>query len=189
MEINEFFDTYNQGRVDFDGAYGYQCVDLYRKYCKEVLNVEEQGPLVEGAYQLWTNYRSEDFYPIENTPEAVPELGDVIIWNKTPQMAWGHVAIFKEGNVSKFLSFDQNWPVGSACHFQNHNYSNVRGWLRPKNLNLDLPTPGITDQTRIDMGEPWGVIDVITIRTILNNQANKIKELQKRRFWHRFFPR
>jgi hypothetical protein len=33
-----------------------------------------------------------------------------------------------------FTSFDQNWPLNSLCHFQNHNYTGVLGWLHPKSI-------------------------------------------------------
>jgi hypothetical protein len=189
MSVNEFFQKYNGHPIDYDGSYGNQCVDLYRQYCKEVLDVEQQSPGVEGAYQIWTRYRTEDFDRIANTPEGVPQLGDVIIWDKTPSMNWGHVAIFKEGNVQTFLSFDQNWPVGSLCHFQNHSYKDVLGWLRPKNLELEITGPEITEQTKIDLGEPWGIMEVQAIRTTLNNQAKLIKKLEKGSFWYKFLRR
>ena len=51
-------------------------------------------------------------------------------------MVWsgeiGHIAVFIEGNVDTFKSFDQNYPLGSPCHIQGHTYANVLGWLRFK---------------------------------------------------------
>ena len=55
----------------------------------------------------------------------------MIIWNKLLGQ-YGHVAVFLEGDNKKFKSFDQNYPVGSACHIQDHDYKAVMGWLRPK---------------------------------------------------------
>lgn len=186
MKVTDFFLKYNNDYVDFDGAFGYQCVDLYRQYCKEVLNVVSQSPLVVGANNIWTTYRQEDFDQIENTLEGVPQLGDVVIWKKTNVMQFGHVAIFKDGDDHLFNSFDQNWPVGSKCHFQEHNYSNVFGWLRPK--NLDEIQPVIIDQNTIDLGAPWGKMDIQTIRNTLNSQARKIERLEAG-FWNRWMPR
>jgi hypothetical protein len=45
---------------------------------------------------------------------------------------YGHIAIFVNGDVNSFTSFDQNYPIGSPCKLVNHNYNNVIGWLRAK---------------------------------------------------------
>ena len=177
MNVNEFFQAYNGKPIDFDGSWGNQCVDLYRQYCKEALEVIKQSPGVLGAYQIWNTYRKDDFDQIVNTPEGIPQVGDVIIWKKASTLPFGHVAVFKEGDVNTFLSFDQNWPTGSYCHFQNHSYKNVLGWLRPKNLIIN-PTPVTDDHTQIDLGEPWGIMELHEIRSTLNNQAERIATLE-----------
>ena len=45
-------------------------------------------------------------------------------------MPFGHIAVFYNGDLNSFMSFDQNWG-GNFCHYQNHNYNFVLGWLRP----------------------------------------------------------
>ena len=161
MIIDEFFQKYNGKGVDFDGFYGYQCMDLYQQYNKEVIS----GPhLPANAYQVWNNFPRDLYTKIENTPEGVPQLGDVIIWNKNTGGGYGHIAVFKEGNANSFLSFDQNWPVGSICHFQNHNYTNVLGWLRPNPAIITQPiAQELTDQTLLDMGR-YGWLEIQAIR-------------------------
>ena len=175
MKIAEFFKKYNGIGVDFDGYYGFQCVDLYRQYCKEVLKLE-QSPPVKGAYQIWDTYLKDKFDKIKNSPEGVPILGDIVVWDKATGLGYGHVAVFNYGDKNSFVSFDQNFPTGSVCHFQNHNYTNVLGWLRPK--NTDFTELQITDQTKIDMGEPWGVMEVQAIRSTLNDQEKTIEALK-----------
>jgi len=175
MKIVEFFKKYNGIGVDFDGYYGFQCVDLYRKYCEEVLKIP-QSRGVTGAYQIWETYLKEHFTQIKNTPDGVPILGDVIIWNKNAGLGYGHVAVFNYGDKNEFVSFDQNFPTGSVCHFQNHNYTNIFGWLRPK--NTDFTEIKITDQTKIDIGEPWGIMEVQAIRSTLNDQEKTIEALK-----------
>lgn len=131
MTIQEFFDKYNGKGIDFDGAFGNQCVDLYRQYAKEVAEAP-QSPPVRGAADIWDTYLSKHFERVKNTPTGVPQKGDIVIWNKKSGGGYGHVAIFSQGNTKSFTSFDQNWPVGSVCHFEGHYYTNVLGWLRPK---------------------------------------------------------
>ena len=149
MIADDFFNKYNGKGVDWDGYYGFQCVDLYRQYVKEVVGCP-QSPGVTGAADIWDTYLKEYFDRIANTPEGVPTKGDIVIWSKNAGGGFGHVGIASVGDTNTFTSFDQNWPVGSVCHFQPHNYTNVLGWLRPK--AQIVPTPGpceITETTKI----------------------------------------
>ena len=53
MTLTQFIKT-NQGKkVDFDSKYGAQCVDLYRAYCRDVLDIQ-QTPAVAGAKDIIT---------------------------------------------------------------------------------------------------------------------------------------
>lgn len=130
MTIKEYFSKYNGRFIDFDKHYGPTCVDNYRQYCQEVLQVP-QSPPVTGAAGIWDNYRQDLFVKIPNTPLGVPRLGDLVIWSRRLNN-FGHIAIFQTGGIWNFTSFDQNWPVGVPCHFQRHNYRYVLGWLRSK---------------------------------------------------------
>ena len=179
MTIKEFFQKYNGIGVDFDGYYGFQCVDLYRQYVKEVLNFEQSPSLGnDGAYKIWDNYRKSDFDSIGNTPQAVPQLGDIIIWSKSARLPYGHISVFNYGDVNSFVSFDQNFPTGSTCHFQNHNYEGILGWLRPK--DFDFTEVEITDKTKIDMGEHWGIMEVQAIKSTLKDQIRTIENLNEK---------
>jgi hypothetical protein len=134
---DQFFGKYDQKGIDFDGYYGFQCMDLYRQFVKECLEFP-QSPLVVGAVNVWDTYLADKFDRIENTLTAIPIKGDIVIWS-TGVGAYGHIAVCKDGTQSEFTSFDQNWPVGSLCHFQKHNYTNVLGWLRVKPPAPELP--------------------------------------------------
>ncbi|OPZ94161.1 MAG: putative cell wall hydrolase LytN precursor [Firmicutes bacterium ADurb.Bin419] len=129
MTIKQWLDAQVGKCLDHDGAYGYQCVDLFNFY-KEFIGGQDIGG-VAYAYQLWNNAGS-GWEKIPNTPDAVPQLGDIIIWGTEVGEA-GHVAIFNEGDINTFVSLDQNWPIGSCTHYQQHNYWGVIGWLRSKN--------------------------------------------------------
>ena len=128
ITIDEFFNKYNGKGIDFDNFYGFQCVDLAQQYNQEAINAPR---LTGNAADIWDSYPKNFYTRISNTPTGVPQKGDIVIWNKALNGV-GHIAVFKEGNVNTFVSFDQNWPTGSKCHFQNHNYNFVLGWLRPK---------------------------------------------------------
>ena len=132
MTFDDFIKKWTNKICDFDNFYGGQCVDLYRQYCQEVLDFP-QSPLVKGASEIWDTYLLNCFIRVDNTLEGVPNKGDIIVWNNKARGGYGHVAIFIEGTTGSFKSFDQNWPTGSICHVQSHYYTNVQGWLKPKN--------------------------------------------------------
>lgn len=117
-----------QGKsLDYDGAYGAQCVDLIKYYyayfgkasyakgngCDYVSNALPDG---------WTR--------IKNTADFVPEPGDIAVWG-TELSKYGHVAIILSANTSSFVSMDQNWPSGSPCKQVTHTYSKFWGVIRP----------------------------------------------------------
>src|SRR3990167_675546 len=129
MTLQEFFDKYNGKGIDFDGFYGNQCMDLAEEYNRDVVGALR---LTGNAADVWENYPVDNYERFLNTPDGVPQLGDIVLWNKNVGGGFGHIAIFKEGDIDNFTSFDQNWPTGSNCHFQSHVYTNVTGWLRPK---------------------------------------------------------
>ncbi|GEM_PF-3436271 len=140
MKLDDFINKYEGKFVDVDGfpsSNKYQCTDLYRTYVKEVLGYP-QSPPVEGAKDIWNSYLPEYFTRIENTPDGVPQKGDIVIFG-TGLGKWGHVSIFLEGNTSRFTSLDQNYPTGSPVHRQGHTYSAVIGWLRPIDKKMDTP--------------------------------------------------
>jgi hypothetical protein len=138
MTPDQFFGKYDQKAIDFDGYYGFQCVDLYRQFVKECLGFP-QSPEVVGANEIWTTYLKDKFERIDNSLTNCPIKGDILIWS-VGLGPYGHVAICKDGDPMSFTSFDQNWPVGSYCHFQLHNYNNVLGWLRFKQTPTTIST-------------------------------------------------
>jgi len=131
MTLQEFIDKWLGKKCDFDGFYGGQCVDLYRMYVKEVLDFP-QSPGVGGAAEIWDSADPDLYDFITNSPTAVPNYGDIVIWNRKAGGGFGHVDIFLSGDANTFLGLDQNWPTLSVVTKTQHNYTNVIGWLRPK---------------------------------------------------------
>jgi hypothetical protein len=125
---DEFFGEWTGKGIDFDGYYGFQCMDLAQQFCKECIG--HQLP-AENAINVWNNYPTDIFDRIENTPTGIPVKGDIMLWTNGVGQ-YGHIAVFKDGDANSFNSFDQNWPINSLCHFQPHSYKYVQGWLRKK---------------------------------------------------------
>lgn len=136
MTFDQFYAKYNNQPVDVDRQYGNQCWDLVALYNELVIGIPASadyglptGPS-GSAKEVYTNFKDPlPKYFDKLPPSASPQKGDIVVWGFAPD---GHIAIFIKGNLNNFDSFDQNWPVGSVAHLQNHNGNNVLGFLRPK---------------------------------------------------------
>ena len=143
MGVDEFFTKYTGKPVDYDGKYGYQCVDLMRQYVKEVLGLDGYIiPPVTYAKQIFYNMPNggnKHFIKIFNKPTNAPKKGDIVIFKNSWLPPWlygwaGHVEICSEAAVMTMVNFSQNWPTGTFCHFQKHSYKDCLGWLSPRKL-------------------------------------------------------
>jgi len=122
--------------IDFDGAFKNQCQDVYRMYVKEVLGVP-QSPAVKGAKEVWTTYLPQYFDKVPNTPDGVPEQGDIIVWGHGQ---FGHIAICDNADKQFVTSFEQNWielDGSGVTELRRHNYTNILGWLKFKGGELE----------------------------------------------------
>jgi len=134
MTLKDFIKKYDGKVIDFDGAYGRQCVDLFNQYIKEVWGIKE--PIKEfpvaSAYQLFDKAKAKpNFITQLNGPNDVPQAGDVIIWNQGVG-PHGHVGIYVDGDVMKFNCFEQNWNNIQKCVKNSHSYNHITGWFRLK---------------------------------------------------------
>lgn len=137
MNIRDFFwayiDLWVESNKSSDPSTYDQCVDLWRVFNRKIIKAPD---IFGNPPDLWANYQSDYYDKIPNTPDGVPQLGDVMVWG-TDYGKYGHIAICTEiANKRNFTSFDQNDPINSPCHFQPHTYAGVLGWLRPKNQSL-----------------------------------------------------
>lgn len=133
MKLDEFI-TKNIGKkVDYDGKFGPQCVDLFRQYCKDVLNIPHTGS-VNGAKELYTNYKE---LPIEKLYferlSRGPVTGDVAIWDAKGNNPYGHVAIVV-GNMAgrDLLVFEQDGFKQDGAKLTIRTIDNLLGYLRAK---------------------------------------------------------
>jgi len=95
VSLDEFICRYLGKKVDFDGAYGAQCVDLFRQYLKDVYEVPEHTGAVDGAKDLFLKHTSlpkQQLY-LKAVKRGIPKVGDILVWGATQSNAYGHVAI------------------------------------------------------------------------------------------------
>jgi hypothetical protein len=160
MTYEEFVNKYNGKGIDFDGYYGFQCMDLAHQYAVEVVG-KDFAP-APAAKDVWAQ-NPEGYDKISNTPDNAPQKGDIIIWG-VGVGPFGHIAICDDATELSFISFDQNWPINSLCHLQNHNYNGVLGWFHPQSSAI-LPqnsTQSFTDQTKIPLKQ-YGDMEIQAI--------------------------
>lgn len=134
--FDQFIAKYNGKTKGYptDSDYLGECLSIAKLYIKECFGINPPPSGTNSAYGYWTNFPSplgEKFEKVANTPTGVPQKGDIIIWKPWTENKYGHIAIFIDGNANSFNSFDQNWG-GKQAHKQSHNYTNVIGWLHPK---------------------------------------------------------
>ena len=134
MKIEEFINKHLNKIVDFDGAFGGQCVDVFRQYCKDVLEIPHTGA-VEGAKDLFLNY---DNMPLEK--EHFQKMlstyylyGDVVVWDKSMTNKYGHVAIFIHHiSNGEILVLEQDGFKQNGLKLKSRSTNNILGILRPK---------------------------------------------------------
>jgi hypothetical protein len=193
MTYLEFRDKYLGKQIDWDKAYGGQCVDVYRQYCNDLGFKQSAG--VVGAVDIWTTYLKTDFDKVENSLTGVPPQGSVVIWDKTVG-PYGHVAICDSGTTKSFKSIDQNWPVDNGTgvvHYVTHNYNGVLGWLIPKlkvEDNMTEEQKRILDflagKTEGDVREAFGAIGQVAnlskeiegLKSSLKDMTGRVEQLE-----------
>lgn len=123
MTLKRFVVTYNGKKVDWDKAHGYQCVDLFRQYCKDVLNVE-QCPKVEGAKDLINNPGK-----LKVTHDSYAP-GDVLIYGATKSNQYGHVCILVGMlDSDTFIVFEQDGFKQDGAKLTVRDKNNLLGGL------------------------------------------------------------
>lgn len=128
MTLQQFIAKYNGKYLDYDKAYGAQCVDVTKAYYKEVLGI---APKMGNAIDYWYSIDPR-FIRIANTPTNSPKPGDILVFGKSYGY-YGHVAVVTSANVWNVQGFEQNNPLGSPCTYRNHYmYRGVLGWLRKR---------------------------------------------------------
>ena len=180
MTLWQFIDKWIGKKLDWDNAWAGQCVDLFRYYCNEVLEIDQPAG-VWGAANFWSDFESDpvlvaNFTKVENNADFTPLEGDVMVWNFNAGGGFGHIAMCTGENTGTqyFKSFDQNWSRVSYCEIVNHSYKNVYGVLRPKQ-NMKI-TQEEFDKIRLERDRNWNLYqDEIKKTTGLKEEIERLK--------------
>ena len=137
MTFEEFI-TKNCGKaVDYDKAYGAQCVDLFRQCCQDVWGIPHTG-VVDGAKDLYLNYNSlplEKKYFAALKPTAAVQPGFVAVWGATPKNKYGHVALaICKPDADSLIVLEQNGLKQDGAKVVRRSTQNLLGYLKFKGV-------------------------------------------------------
>ena len=113
-------------KVDFDGTSGAQCVDLYRQYCKDVLEIPQTPALGinGGAKDIWEKHGS-----LKQSKDSFA-VGDILIYDATPTNKYGHVCILVALlDSDTYIVLEQNGFEQSGTKLTVRNKTNLIGSL------------------------------------------------------------
>jgi len=145
MTLDEFVTKYKGQKIEFDGKYEFQCVDLTKLYNKEVI----AAPTLMGNAIDYLNNPLPAFYEFKTNPLwYIPPRGAIAIWNNKVGGGFGHVAIILSASLLQFRSLDQNWPTGAPVTEVDHVYKDVAGFLVPRAQDILSKYNALVDDLR-----------------------------------------
>lgn len=137
MNLENFVIKYKGKKIDYDGVYGAQCVDLFRQYCKEVLNIPEHTGACStsgGAKDLFLDYpkmeKEKKYFSRIKTRRC--SYGDVAIWDSSETNKYGHVAIVLSNADENLIVFEQDGFQQDGAKINIRSKINLLGVLRRK---------------------------------------------------------
>lgn len=179
-KYDNFFKTFNNKSLDYDGYYGGQCFDLIQAW-----NIDWLGcpNWITGDYAYQIYGQLPQYYDsIANTPDAIPQKGDIIVWAKAYNGFAGHTGVANGvGDTNTFECFEQNDPTGTVCHVKKYTYNNVTGWLRWKTKeNASGGTVEIDSTTFTNLVRKSTIADKVREKlNVADNETVILAEIEK----------
>lgn len=146
--MDAFIQKWLGRRIDQDGAFGFQCVDLIKQYALEVFGFK---PGAWGnAIDYWTNTNHPLLTKFSRISSQSPQKGDIVILNPTSTNRFGHIAIAVDASTM----LEQNGATGDGdgagrdeVRLRTIPKARIAGILRPKVTNQGEP-PMTPEQER-----------------------------------------
>lgn len=109
MTLDEFVKKYEGKKVDYDGYYGAQCVDLVRLYIRLVWGLPQPKNIIS-AYEAYTHWLrcGNGFDEISWKSLTKIARGDLVVFPPTDTNLHGHIAIVLDIADGEVLCFEQN---------------------------------------------------------------------------------
>lgn len=199
-DIEAWFKTAIGRKMNYDSAYGLQCVDAVDTYAQDIFGVPWQTCVggVGGAKELLDVVPDAYWIRINNNPNdknLIPQRGDVIVWEGVAGVnPYGHTAVVlsadhfgvdviqQDGFAPPLQYVNNNWYSNKPAHKARLAYWNagtgyVSGWLRPRPEKLRRIT---TASSTIGKEEELTVSQYKEIMAKLNRIEAIVTENQKR---------
>jgi len=144
MTLQQFIDEYNGKQLDFDNAYGYQCVDMWNFYNDQVVGAPFIGtPVTNGARDLFEVDSSARRAYYDVLPASVElKAGDTVVYGEPHgravvngvQVFFGHVAVYIGNNQM----INQRGRKGEVVSIDPLITKSMLGVLRPRNFESNI---------------------------------------------------
>jgi len=140
MTLKDFVNKYMGKKVDFDGKYGAQCVDLARRFYCDVWELARQPESVTGA----KDFANHEARPVQRQLcnfikykiGMMPREGAVIVFDASPANKYGHIGICVSAGPKGMELFEQDgFRQENGAQLKFRTYESVLGWL-VKNENI-----------------------------------------------------
>lgn len=113
MTYTQFKDKWLGKRVDADGVYQYQCVDLIRQYIHELYGKPKTGAW-GNAIDYWTKTNSNVLQHFDRVASTDARQGDIVVFYGTSGNPYGHIGIVDGQNADSILTLEQNGSSGNG---------------------------------------------------------------------------
>ncbi len=138
MKFDKWVQDYKGKKIDYDGVYGVQCVDLIKHYIDKVIGKKPQS--IGNAKDYWSKrnqkYLKSMFVPIKNTAKFIPRKGDIFVRSSGK---YGHIGVCDGDSTTEyFRSWEEN-AGGTGEGMTKHRHTNwaTINFLRPRYQYVD----------------------------------------------------
>lgn len=121
-------------KLDVDGVYGAQCVDLINYFYKKYWGFRAWGNAIDFA-----NNTMPDGFTRYSAGRVAPQAGDILVWRLSNSDHFGHIGICVEVGGNMVTSVEQNvdgnsdyLKVGGPARLKTRNTNRLVSIIRPK---------------------------------------------------------
>jgi uncharacterized protein YukE len=151
--VDKFVSKWGNQKIDYDGAFGAQCFDVFRQYNHDVTGAPDSTAHTSiKASAIYTDFDHNGLSPYYDriaASQGSPQPGDVIVYGSNDPSGYGHVAVVTEvGTNGQYKALEQNYswwdgvdandPATVRPHTLGEKGTGVTvlGYLRPKDAKV-----------------------------------------------------